>query len=92
MYIPGQWKEKVCGLCGNYNDNATDDWYPGPECPNTNNSYVSIVTYSTAKERRKFVTLKLKKYVELRKYILHVTLTVYYTVSFTCNIYLLKST
>ena len=32
------------------------------------------------------------KYVELKKYILHVKLTVYYTVSFTCNINFLNST
>ena len=32
------------------------------------------------------------KYVEFKKYILHVKLTVYYTVSFTCNIYFLNPT
>ena len=32
------------------------------------------------------------KYIELEKYILHVKLTVYYTVSFTDNIYFLNST
>ena len=32
------------------------------------------------------------KYVEFKKYILHVKLTVYFTVSFTCNIYFLNST
>ena len=50
--------------------------------------------YSTAKETRKFVTFKLIKikYVEFKKYILHIKLTVYYTVSFTCNIYSLNST
>ena len=50
--------------------------------------------YSTAKETRKFVTLKLirNKYVEFKKYILHVKLTVFYTVSFTCNIYFMNLT
>ena len=45
--------------------------------------------YSTAKETRKFVILKLIKVkcVEFKKYVLHVKLTVYYTVSFTCNTY-----
>ena len=40
--------------------------------------YVSQI-YSTAKETRKFVTLKLikTKYVEFKKYMLHVKLTVY---------------
>ena len=32
------------------------------------------------------------KYVKFMKYILHVKLTVYHTVSFTCNIYFLNST
>ena len=32
------------------------------------------------------------KYVDFKKYILHVKLTVYYTVSFTCNIHFLNST
>ena len=31
------------------------------------------------------------KYVELKKYILHVKLTIYYTVSFTCNVHFLNS-
>ena len=46
--------------------------------------------YSTAKEMQKIVTLKLIniKYLEFKKYILHVKLTVYFTVSFTCNIFL----
>ena len=53
--------------------------------------------YSTAQETRKFVTLKLIKYKICwiqDIYILHVKLTVYYTlsVSFTCNIYFLHST
>ena len=55
----------------------------------------STKIYSTAKETRKFVTLKLIKkenIFEFKKYILHVKLTVYYTVSFTCNIYFLNST
>ena len=36
--------------------------------------------YSTAKETRKFVSLKLIKikYVEFKKYVLHVKLNVYY--------------
>ena len=47
-----------------------------------------------AKKTRKFVTHKLIKinYVEFKKYLLHVKLTVYYTVSFTCNIHFLTST
>ena len=40
VFVPGQWKERVCGLCGNYNDNATDDWLTGPVCPNLNVSAV----------------------------------------------------
>ena len=32
------------------------------------------------------------KYVEVKKNIVYVKLTVYYTVSFTCNIYFLNST
>ena len=44
------------------------------------------IIYSTAK-------LKLiKKYVEFKKYVLHVKISVYYIVSFTCNIHFLKST
>ena len=51
--------------------------------------------YSTEKGTRKFITLKLInkiKYVEFKKYIFHVKQTVYYTVSFTCNIHFLNST
>lgn len=25
MYAPAKYKDKVCGLCGNYNDQAGDD-------------------------------------------------------------------
>ena len=32
------------------------------------------------------------KYVEFKKCMLHVNLTVYYTVSFTCNVHFLNST
>ena len=54
-----------------------------------------IIIYSTAKEKRKFVVFKLIKNeicFEFKKYILHVKLTVWYTVSFTGNIYFLNST
>ena len=51
--------------------------------------------FSKAKETREFDTLKLiknKKYVEFKKCVLHVKLTIYYTVSFTCNRHFLNST
>ena len=44
------------------------------------------------KKRKKMLHWNWLKYVEFKKYILHVKLTVYYTVSFTCNIYFLNST
>ena len=26
-------KSHLCGLCGNYNNDPSDDWIVGPECP-----------------------------------------------------------
>ena len=56
-------------------------------------SYRSYYTQQQ-KKRKKSVTFKLIriKYVEFKKYILHVKLTVYYTVSFTCDIHFVNST
>ena len=55
---------------------------------------VSCLYTQLQKKREKFLLLNwLKiKYVEFKKCILHVKLTVYYTVSFTCNIHFLNST
>ena len=47
------------------------------------------------KKRKKLLLLNILtiiKYVEFKKYLLHVKLTVYYTISFTCNIHFLKLT
>ena len=33
VVVPASLKTTLCGLCGNYNDNSTDDWIVGPECP-----------------------------------------------------------
>ena len=51
-------------------------------------------TYTAAKETRQLVSFKLIeiKYVEFKKCMLNVKLTVYYTVSFICNIHFLNST
>ena len=65
------------------------------ECMKLKTCYhTSIHIYSTAKEMQKIVLLNWLKitFVKFKKYILHVKLTVYYTVSFTCNIYFLNST
>ncbi|XP_064610480.1 uncharacterized protein LOC135474810 [Liolophura sinensis] len=33
VILPTDFKEKTCGLCGNYNEDPTDDWITGPRCP-----------------------------------------------------------
>lgn len=33
VVTPDTLKGHMCGLCGNYNQNATDDWTVGPRCP-----------------------------------------------------------
>ncbi|XP_041371516.1 uncharacterized protein LOC121385046 [Gigantopelta aegis] len=31
--VPKNYQSMTCGLCGNFNFNASDDWTIGPECP-----------------------------------------------------------
>ena len=33
VYLAASYKNTTCGLCGNYNDNSTDDWVIGELCP-----------------------------------------------------------
>ena len=60
-------------------------------------NWLSFQIYKYTHQQKKcenlllFNRLKIK-YVELEKYILHIKLTVYYTVSFPCNIHFLNST
>lgn len=41
VILPTQYKDKVCGMCGNYNEKSEDDWTVGPACPNYEGQIVS---------------------------------------------------
>lgn len=33
VIIPSRMKTKMCGICGDYNGNSTDDWRVAEGCP-----------------------------------------------------------
>ncbi|CAD5119519.1 DgyrCDS8121 [Dimorphilus gyrociliatus] len=35
VIVPADMKTKMCGICGNYNGNATDDWMVAEGCPDS---------------------------------------------------------
>ena len=35
VIVPAEKKETLCGLCGNYNKDPTDEWVIGPQCEGT---------------------------------------------------------
>ena len=37
------FKEQTCGICGNWNNNKTDDWIIGKQCEESAGQEVSIV-------------------------------------------------
>ncbi|XP_046570317.1 uncharacterized protein LOC124278610 isoform X1 [Haliotis rubra] len=34
IFVDKKFQQKTCGICGNYNNDAKDDWTIGPGCPN----------------------------------------------------------
>ena len=51
LFVPASFKTKICGLCGNYNSEPSDDWMVGESCPEDAGR---VVTTETPKAKQKY--------------------------------------